>query len=173
MAELLRGKGADLGPYATRFPLEQRTMLHVLDAQVRERPDTRWIVVDGDQSLTFAQAQAEAHQVGHALLADLGGPANVGLFLRNQIEFMPAFYGAQSSGGVAVPLNADSRGLLLQRVIERADVRAIIARGDQLDVFQELDGLGAVELIAITDPAAPLPATVHGARVVEYRAWIE
>src|SRR4051812_20253599 len=172
MSELLRGKGAELGPYGTRFPIEQRTMLHVLDAQVRERPDTTWIVVDGDQRLTFAQAQGEAHQVGHALLADLGGPAHVGLFLRNQIEFMPAFYGAQSSGGVAVPLNADSRGLLLQRVIERADVRAIIARGDQLATLQELEGLGAVELLVVTEPVAALPERVHGARVVSYRDWI-
>src|SRR4051812_2781726 len=172
MSELLRGKGAELGPFATRFPLEQRTMLHVLDAQVRERPDATWIVVDGEQSLTFAQAQAEAHQVGHALLADLGGPANVGLFMRNQIEFMPAFYGTQSVGGVAVPLNADSRGLLLQRVIERSDVRAIVARGDQLAVLEELDGLGAVELLVVTGPVAALPARVHGARVVEYREWV-
>ena len=47
MPELLRGKGAELGAYGTRFPIEQRTMLHVLDAQARERPDATWIVVDG------------------------------------------------------------------------------------------------------------------------------
>src|SRR4051794_25394256 len=157
MPELLRGKGAELGPFATRFAIEQRTMLHVHDAQARERPDATWIVVDGAQRLTFAAAQAEAHRIAHALLEDLGGACHVGLFMRNQIEFMPSFYGVQAAGGVAVPLNADSRGVLLQRVIERADVRAIIARGDQLKVLQELDGLGAVELIAVTDPPQPLP----------------
>jgi len=172
MSELLRGRGAELGAYATRFPIEHRTMLHVLDAQARERPNATWIVVDGEQRLTFADAQAEAHRVGHALLEDLGGACNVGLFMRNQIEFMPAFYGIQAAGGVAVPLNADSRGLLLQKVIERADLRAIVVRGDQLERLQELDGLGAVELIAVTEPAGPLPEAVHGARVVEYRAWI-
>ncbi len=100
-------------------------------------------------------------------------PATSGLFMRNQIEFMPTFYGVQAAGGVAVPLNADSRGLLLQRVIERADVRAIVVRGDQLDALQELDGLGAVELHRrhrADGPAARV--SVHGARVVEYRAWI-
>jgi crotonobetaine/carnitine-CoA ligase len=172
MSELLRGKGAELGAYATRFPIEQRTMLHVLDAQARERPDATWIVVDGEQRLTFAGAQADAHRVANALLADLGGPGNVGLFLRNQIEFMPVFYGIQAARGVSVPLNADSRGLLLQRVIERAEVRAVVARGDQLAVLQELDGLGAVELIVVTEPTGPLPRRVHGARVVAYRDWI-
>src|SRR5688572_5504487 len=119
MPELLRGKGAELGAYGTRFPIQQRTMLHVLDAQARERPDATWVVVDGAQRLTFGEAQAEAHRVAHAIVEDLGGPCHVGLFLRNQIEFLPSFYGVQATGGVAVPLNADSRGLLLQRVIER------------------------------------------------------
>ncbi len=128
MPELLRGKGAELGAYGTRFPIEQRTMLHVLDAQARERPDATWIVVDGAQRLTFGEAQARGAPGGATRSPRTSaGPANVGLFMRNQIEFMPSFYGVLAAGGVAVPLNADSRGLLLQRVIERSDVRAIIA----------------------------------------------
>jgi crotonobetaine/carnitine-CoA ligase len=168
---MLRGNGPDLGAYGTRFAIESRTMLHVLDAQARERPDATWIVVDGEERVTFGEAQIEAHRVGNALLSDLGGPANIGLFMRNQIEFMPAFYGVLSSGGVAVPLNADSRGLLLQRVIERSDVRAIIVRADLVETLTELDGLGAVELLVVTGADADLPASVHGARVVSYRAW--
>src|SRR4051794_393049 len=170
MPGLLRGTGPELGAYATRFPLEQRTMLHVLDGQARERRDATWIVVDGSERLTFGAAQREAHRVANALLRDLGGPANVGLFLRNQIEFMSAFYGVLAAGGVAVPLNADSRGLLLERVIEFSDVRAIIARADLLGVLQDLDGLGAVELIAVIGEGE-LPAQIHGARVVRYREW--
>ena len=146
-------------------------MLHVLDAQARERPDATWVVVDGEQRLTFARRRPRRTRSPRAL-EDLGGPCHVGLFMRNQIEFMPSFYGVQAARGVAVPLNADSRGLLLQRVIERADLRAIIARGDQLSVLEELDGLGAVELIVVTSPEGGLPSSVHGARVVEYREWI-
>jgi crotonobetaine/carnitine-CoA ligase len=168
---MLRGNGPDLGAYGTRFPIESRTMLHVLDAQARERPDDTWIVVDGAERVTFGEAQALAHRVGNALLADLGGPANVGLFMRNQIEFMPAFYGVLSAGCVAVPLNADSRGLLLQRVIERSDVRAIVVRADLLDTLIDLDGLGAVELLVVVG-GGELPAAVHGARVVSYREWV-
>src|SRR3954466_2804605 len=102
MPELLRGKGAELGAFATRFAIEQRTMLHVLDAQARERPDATWIVVDGAQRLPFAAAQGGAHGTAHALLEDLGGACHVGLFMRNQIEFMPSFYGVQAAGGVGV-----------------------------------------------------------------------
>jgi crotonobetaine/carnitine-CoA ligase len=170
---MLRGNGHDLGPYGTRFPIEQRTMLHVLDAQASARPDATWIVVDGVQRVTFGEARDTSHRVANALLEDLGAPANVGLFMRNQVEFMPSFYGVLASGGVAVPLNADSRGLLLERVIERSDVRAIIARGDLLDVLGELDSLGAVELVVITEPVGSLPAAVGGVRVVAFDAWME
>jgi crotonobetaine/carnitine-CoA ligase len=168
---LLRGTGPDLGAYGTRFPIESRTMLHVLDHQASERPDDTWIVVDGDERVTFGEARSIAHRMGNALLADLGGPANVGLFMRNQIEFMPAFYGVLSAGSVAVPLNADSRGLLLQRVIEASDVRAIVVRADLLETLADLDGLGAVELLVVVG-SGELPTSVHGARVVSWREWV-
>ena len=35
---LLRGEGPGLGPLVRRFPFEERTLLHVLDLRVRERP---------------------------------------------------------------------------------------------------------------------------------------
>jgi crotonobetaine/carnitine-CoA ligase len=174
MAELARGKGPALGPYATRFPLPERTMLHVLRARAAEQPDRTWLMfADGGRRLTFGAAQARAHRFAHALLDELGGPCHVGLFLRNQIEFLPALYGAMAARGVAVPLNADSRGVLLQRVIEKSDVRVLVARADLLERLEQLEGLGAVELIVATGPASGLPARVHGRRVVAHDAWLD
>lgn len=172
MDELWRGKGQPLGAYATRFPIAERTMLHVLDAQARDRGDRTWLVFDGTERLTFGEAQRLAHRVGNAVLRDLGGPCNVGLFLRNQFEFAPAMYGAMVAGGVAVPLNADSRGLLLQGVIERSEVRVIVVRFDHLDRLQDLEGLGGVELLVVTGADGPPPAIVHGARVVTWSDWL-
>ena len=131
MIELHKGKGAKAGPFTSRFPIDQRTMLHVLQHQVEANPDKPWLhFVNG--SLTFKQAQQQAHRFAHALLQDLGGPCHVGLLLRNQVEFFPALYGAQAARGVAVPLNADARGVLLQRVIEKADLKLLVAREDLL-----------------------------------------
>ena len=173
MDELLQGKGARLGPIATRFPLEQRTMLHVLDAQARERPDSTWLVFDGAERLTFGEAQVLAHRFGNALLEELDGPCHVGLYLRNQVEFFPVFYGALAAGGVAVPLNADARGPLLERVIIKSDARVLVARADLLANLAALDTLGQVELVLVAGPADELPATVCGARVVPLSAWLE
>ena len=170
MEGLLQGKGARLGPLVTRFPLPERTMLHVLDKQARERPDDTWLVFDGAERLAFGEAQVLAHRFGNALIEELGGACHVALYLRNQVEFFPVFYGALAAGGVAVPLNADARGLLLERVIVKSDARVLVARADLLPNLEALETLGQVELVLVAGPADELPETVCGARVVAPRA---
>jgi crotonobetaine/carnitine-CoA ligase len=177
MSELLHGRGPGLGSYATRFALPERTMLHVLRARAEEHPDRTWLVFDGedgaDVELTFGAAQDRAHQLADALTDEIG-VANVGLFLRNQVEFFPTLYGIAASGGVAVPLNADARGILLERVIDQAQVRVLVARADLLERLQALEDLAAVELIVAAGPAdRPLPSEIHGRRVVAFDAWID
>ena len=169
---LLRGTGLDLGPHARRFPLQDRTLLHVLEAQARERPEHDWLVFDGTDRLTFAEGRRRVHQVGHAVAERLGDGGHVGLFLRNQVEFVPAFLGAMSCKAVTVPLNADSRGPLLEYVITKAEVRILIARVDLLDRLAELDALGEVELI-VACGAGDVPDTIHGAPVVRWDAWLD
>jgi hypothetical protein len=65
-SRLLRGTGPDLGPTALRFPPEERTLLHALRAQSRERPDQDWLVFDGTDRLTFAGAEEMAYRVAAA-----------------------------------------------------------------------------------------------------------
>ena len=168
------GKGAELGAYGTRFPIEQRTMLHVLDAQARERPDATWIVVDGAERVTFGEAQARGApgRATRCSRTSAAVPTSACSCATRSSSCRPST-ACRRAGGVAVPLNADSRGVLLQRVIERADVRAIIARGDLLDVLRRARRARA-RWSCSWSPArwASCPQTVHGARVVEYRAWI-
>jgi crotonobetaine/carnitine-CoA ligase len=176
MSRLLQGKGPDLGPVATRFDQPQRTMLHVLAWRAQERPGRVWLQFDGEDGspveLTYGEAQARVNQVGHAILRDLNGAANIGLMMRNQVEFFPTFYGAMAARGVAVPLNADSRGVLLQRVIEQAELRLIVVRGDLLETLAGLDSLGQVSQIVVAGSATDLPDSLHGARVVAFEDWI-
>jgi crotonobetaine/carnitine-CoA ligase len=171
-AGLLRGRGLDLGPYALRYPPPERTMLRVLADRAQDRPEKPWLVFDGADVLTFGEGWRAACRVGHALdRAGLEPGAHVGLLLRNQVEFMPAFYGAQVRGGNTVPLNADLRGPLLQHVIEHSEVEAIVARTDLLDRLAALPTLGRVSLVvAVGDGDFPEPA---GAKVVRWSDWLE
>lgn len=146
---LLPGTGYDLGSWSLRYPREQRTMLRVLADQAKDRPDKTWVVFDSRDSLTYTEAYLLSNRVGDAVRQTVGDGAHVGLFLRNQIEFLPTFYGAMSAGGVAVPLSADARGPLLQYVIEHSDIKLIVARADLLDRLQDLEALGELRLVVV------------------------
>lgn len=168
---LVRGRGGDLGPHARRFPFERRTLLHVLEAQAEERPDATWLVFDGTSSLSFGAARRLVNACGHAVAERLPEGGQVALFLRNQIEFMPAFLGAMAGGGVTVPLNADSRGPLLEYVIDRSEAKIIVSRADLLDRLAALEGLGEVETIVVCG-AGELPTHVHGAELVRWEDFL-
>jgi crotonobetaine/carnitine-CoA ligase len=169
---LLRGGGYDLGPYATRYPAGERTMVRLLADQAADLGNATWLVFDGADELSFLEAYELANRVAHAIIATAGAGAHVALFLRNQREFMPAFYGAMAAGGAAVPLNADARGPLLEYVIERSDARILIARSDLVERLAELDSLGGVELVLSVGPHHDLPATVSGIPVQPFEEWI-
>lgn len=171
MTQLSRGQGPGLGPLASRFPEPERTLLHVLRAQAESHGDREWLRFDGGPSISFSSALAAVNQVGAALIATVGTGAHVALMLRNQDEFFPCFLGAMAARGVAVPLNADSRGRLLEYVIGASDSTVLIARADLLNRLIELDSLGAVELVVAVGDGA-VPSTVHGAPVVRYEDWI-
>ena len=167
---LLRGTGFELGPYAQRLPLEERSLVRLLAEQAAERPDHTWVVFDSGSSLTFGEADARTNQVAHAVVDTVGAGAHVALFLRNQVEFLPTFLGAMAAGGVAVPLNAEGRGPLLAYVIERSDAQVLVARTDLLDRLQDLDSLGPVRIVvAVGD--GPAPPSIHSVPVVAWEDW--
>jgi carnitine-CoA ligase len=60
---LLRGKGFDLGAYATRYPADERSMVRLLADQAAERGDATWLVFDGGDELSFADAHRLANRV--------------------------------------------------------------------------------------------------------------
>src|SRR5688572_21386510 len=110
----MRGRGdRDLGRYSTRFPLADRTMIRALRSQAERYGEKPYLVYDGRDVLTFREASQLTNRVGNAILSSIGPGKHVGVFLRNQYEFMPTENGSMAVG-VAVPLNADAKGPLLQ-----------------------------------------------------------
>jgi crotonobetaine/carnitine-CoA ligase len=172
-SRLLRGTGPDLGPLAGRPPEAQRTLHHVLAAQVEERPEQDWLVFDGLERLTFAEGQRRMHRFADALRrADAG--RTVALFLRNQVEFMPAFMGAQAAGGIAVPLNPELRGPLLERLLDRCGAEVLVVRDDLLPRLTELRSLGAVRLVLICpgDEGTVAAERPRGVATADFDAWL-
>ena len=168
---LLTGTGAGLGRHAARYPVAERTLLRVLADQARARPDHPWLVVDGTDVLTFAQAYDLVLRVGSALQAGPDAPGHVALLLRNQREFMPAFYGPMAAGGVTVPLNAEARGPLLHTLLAGSDAATLIARTDLLHRLTDLPDLAAVRLVVAVGAGA-VPDRIAGVPVVRWGDWL-
>jgi carnitine-CoA ligase len=128
-------------------------MLHLLATRAAAEPDRTWLVFDGLESLSFGAAQRRVNAVAQAVAARLEPGDAVALLLRNEVDFIPAFYGPMAAGCVTVPLNGDSRGPLLEDVLRRSHARILVVRADLLGRLRELDSLGAVELLVVVGEA--------------------
>jgi carnitine-CoA ligase len=160
----------DMGPYATRFPLEQRTIIRALRHQAEQYGDKPYLIYDGTDVLTYAEADRLTSQVANAILATVGPGKHVGIYLRNQREFMPA-EDAALAVGVAVPLNADARGPLLQSQIECADISLLIVRDELLEWIAALPALGQVELVVVVGDGE-ISKMASGVPTVRWEDWI-
>jgi carnitine-CoA ligase len=169
--ELFRGTGHAFGPYYLSHPLEERTMLHVLADRAAGRGDHPWLIFDSTEVLTYRSAWELANRVADAVRTDVRPGAHVGLFQRNQVEFFPTFYGAMLAGGLAVPLNADSRGPLLEDVINQADLEVIVSRADHLDRLVDLESLHQVRLVVAIGPEG-VPDRIGDVAVVRWDDWL-
>lgn len=168
---LLTGKGFPLGPHATHYPTEERTLLRVLRDRAVELPDKPWLIFDGKDSITYAEAWALTNQVANAITTSVGEGAHVGLFMFNQREFLPTFFGAMVNRGLAVPLNAQARGPILHYSVEFSDITLLVARTDLLERLTKLDDLGSTELIVAVGEG-DLPEQLHGVAVVSWDQWL-
>jgi crotonobetaine/carnitine-CoA ligase len=169
---LLRGTGDPEGEYALRYPRNERSMLRVLRDRARDRADHTWLVCDGRDRLTFAEAWTLVRRIGAAVRRDAGVGAHVALLMRNQIEFMPCFYGAQVNRGVAVPLNAESRGKHLEYLLDKGDASVLVVRDELFVRLADVESLGKVKVVVVTGKA-PDESSVLGVPVVSFDRWIE
>lgn len=169
---LVRGKGFPLGERANRYPTEERTLLRLLRDQAETLGDKPWLIFDGSTSTTYAEAWSLTNRVSNALAGTVGEGAHVGLFLANQTEFMPTFFGAMVNKGVAVPLNAMARGPLLHYVIAFSDAKVLVARVDLFDRLIALDDLGTVQLVVAVGEGE-LPQDIHGVEIITWDDWLD
>lgn len=169
--ELLRGTGHDFGPIYLSRPVAERTLLHVLRARAEDRPDHDWLVFDSQHRTTFKEAWATSARVADAVGRLERTQVHVGMLLRNQPEFIPTMFGAMLSGGVAVPLNADARGPLLEDMIDSADVRVLVVRSDLVDWVNRLESLHKVEQVVVVGD--DVPESVCGVPAIGWDAWLE
>lgn len=146
----------------------------MLGRRAEDSADREWIVLDNG-TLAYGEAFGLANRIARAIMETIPAGAHVGVFLRNQVEIMPSFYGIMAAGSVAVPLNADARGPLLQYVIEKSDAKLLIARSEFLDRLAAMESLAEVERIVCVRENSDevVPTEVNGIPVTEFEEWID
>ena len=101
-----------------------------LDYHARETP-TAEFAVQGERSLTYAEALAEADRIASAFVASgLAQGDRVAILSTNNIEYLLLYFGASKSGVVLVPLNYRLAPPEWAFIIIDAEAKAIIAAGD-------------------------------------------
>jgi carnitine-CoA ligase len=105
-----------------------RSMQDELDLAAAECGGVEWLHFLDGGAFTFAQMRDRVEALA-AGLAELGvgeGDA-VALFSENRLEYVETWFAVQRLGGVIVPVNTSHRGLMLARMLERAEVRFVVA----------------------------------------------
>ncbi|WP_038886194.1 non-ribosomal peptide synthetase, partial [Serratia marcescens] len=125
------------------YPLDQ-TLAALFEQQVRRTPDAT-ALVSGAESLSYAQLNARANRLAHALIARGVGPdSRVAVCAERGLHMVTALFGILKAGGAYVPLDPAYPGERLQYILQDADPVLLLA-----------DAAGRA---ALGEPATPLLA---------------
>ncbi len=118
---------------------------HWFEAQARAVPDKTAVIYD-DQSLTYAQLNAQANQLAHYLIAQGVQPETiVGLHLPRSIEMIVALLAILKAGGAYLPLDPTYPVVRLQHMVDDAHP-VIIMTIDELSVAIDPDTTQVVQM---------------------------
>ncbi|WP_432079878.1 amino acid adenylation domain-containing protein, partial [Streptomyces sp. YPW6] len=123
---------------ATAVDLPGRPVHELVAEQARLRPDA--VAVEfGEESVTYAELDARANQIAHALIAAGVKPGSlVGVCLDRGIEVPAAVLGVLKAGSGYVPLDPDYPADRLEFMLADADVRLVVTQAAYRDRFAEV-----------------------------------
>ncbi|MEG7397884.1 amino acid adenylation domain-containing protein [Serratia marcescens] len=108
------------------YPLDQ-TLAALFEQQVHRTPDATALVI-GTESLSYAQLNARANRLAHALIARGVGPdSRVAVCAERGLNMVTALFGILKAGGAYVPLDPAYPGERLQYILQDADPVLLLA----------------------------------------------
>ena len=128
------------------------TIPHALAHAARSFGDTPAVEID-DRRVGFRELETLAHHAARAFLAQgLRKGDRIAIWAPNSLEWIVATIGAQSVGGIVVPLNTRLKGREAGYVLARSGARILCTVGEFLGVrYPELlsgESLPALEITA-------------------------
>ncbi len=151
--------------FEPRYPREQWILSHILEDQVRRRPDAPFLQwTDENPPLSFAEVNRYANRIAHGLSGlGIGHGDFVAIFLPNCLEYPLFWFGLNKLGAVEVTVGDASRGNFLRHPLALAKARMVLTTPGLAARIAELeDELPNLErVILLDDPEEgdePLPA---------------
>ena len=96
-------------------------------------------LICGSQRLTYAEIEAKANRLAHALKANgLQRGERVALFLPNCVELVVGIFAALKAGGVFIPINATTKPQKLEYILNNCQASALITSGRNAGLATQL-----------------------------------
>ncbi|MGI9612285.1 MAG: AMP-binding protein [Acidimicrobiales bacterium] len=129
------------------------TTLATLLAEAADRDSTATAIIDGDNSMSWAEAATQAGKLANTL-GEIGvRPGDrVGVHTRKSAEGFLAMHGVVAAGAIAVPLDAGASPSYLQSVAAKAGCSAIISHERCRSTALSLAESGTIDAIVGLDP---------------------
>ncbi|HKY34262.1 MAG TPA: amino acid adenylation domain-containing protein [Candidatus Polarisedimenticolia bacterium] len=142
---------------------------HIVASSASRWPD-RIAVEAGDRRWTYAELDAEASRLAHALgSGGVGHGDRVVVCLQKSLEAVASIFGIQRTGAVFVPLDPAAPLSRQSAIVADASPRAIIGTGDRLaDLARAACGPSPALLVNAGHPLSA-PEAVPGSRLLEWR----
>nr|WP_314532430.1 non-ribosomal peptide synthase/polyketide synthase [uncultured Pseudomonas sp.] len=149
---------------AEAYPIE-RGIHHLIEDQVQATPDAPALVF-GATTLTYAQLDARANQLAHALREKGVGPdALVGICVERSIEMVVGLLAILKAGGAYVPLDPEYPQERLAYMIEDSGIQLLLSQHSLLPLLP----VEGIQVIALDQSAGwldgystePVNVTLH------------
>ena len=137
--------GAD-GPHAFAF--------RRFEAHAAERPDAVALVFEG-QSLSYAEVNASANRIAHALIAHgVGADMRVGIAVERSPEMIIGLLAIQKAGGAYVPLDPAYPADRLVHMMHDSGLRWVLTQAHLQNALPKVEGVGLLDIAEIGKDAS-------------------
>jgi amino acid adenylation domain-containing protein len=136
---------------------QDRTVVDLVEAQVDRTPDATAVVHEG-RTLCYAELDARANQVAHALIERGVGPDTlVGLCVPRSLEMAIGLLGILKAGAAYVPLDPDYPAERLRFMLEDAQAPVVLTHA----AVQDRLPVSAAERLRLDEPQHWAHRTAH------------
>ena len=137
--------GAD-GPHAFAF--------RRFEAHAAERPDAVALVFEG-QSLSYAEVNARANRIAHALIAHgVGADMRVGIAVERSPAMIIGLLAIQKAGGAYVPLDPAYPADRLVHMMHDSGLRWVLTQAHLQNALPRAEGVGLLDIAEIGKAAS-------------------